>query len=94
MSTRTGGASEYVLRNGINYRADGYAFCDRCGRRPIVNDKCLNCDVRPTEADRELAHEIKQACFSPRQEREPGFRDFRYESFDEETAARILAAKR
>ena len=46
---------EYVLKNGINYRADGYAFCDRCGCNQIVNDRCLKCDVTPTEADQKLA---------------------------------------
>ena len=97
--------SEYITRNGINYRVDvdlgsplgdknGYAFCDRCGRRPIINDKCLYCDVQPTAEDRNLAHELKAQCFNQREERQPGFRDARPESFDEEKAARMLAAMR
>ena len=54
---------EYALKNGINYRADGYAFCDRCGCNQIVNDRCLKCDVTPTEADRKLADEIRSRCY-------------------------------
>lgn len=86
--------NEYTTKNGINYREDGYAFCNRCGRRPIVNDKCLYCDVQPTEEHRRLARDLKTFCFSPRMERQPGFSDARYESFDQDLAARILAAER
>jgi hypothetical protein len=86
--------SEYTTKNGINYRNDGYAFCGRCGRTPIVNDKCMYCDVQPTERDLALAGVLKSYCFNPRRERQPGFSDARYESFDTELAARILTAER
>lgn len=85
---------EYVLKDGINYRADGYAFCDRCGCNQIVNNRCLKCDVTPTEADLAVAAEIKSRCYSRRQEPMRGFFDGRPENFDTERAARILAAVR
>jgi hypothetical protein len=85
---------EYALKNGINYRADGYAFCDRCGCNQIVNDRCLKCDVTPTEAYRKLADEIRSRCYRTSTGRIPGCYDGRPESFDTERAARILAAMR
>ena len=85
---------EYTLKNGINYRGDGFAFCDRCGKVPIVNDKCLYCDVQTTDEDHALAAELKYHCFNSRQEQSPGFCDFRREGFDIEKAARIIAARK
>lgn len=83
-------ADEYTLRGGIQYRADGYAYCDRCGAVPIVNGKCLACDVQPTEADTALADKIGRNCFHPR--RNIGLRAVEYERFDSDMAARIIAA--
>ena len=85
---------EYVLKDGINYRADGYAFCDRCGSNQIVNKRCLKCDVTPTDADLAVAAEIKNRCYSERQEPMWGFFDGRSENFNTERAACILAAMR
>jgi hypothetical protein len=86
--------SGYATRNGINYGQDGYAFCARCGRRPIVDDKCPYCDVEPTEESRQLARALKHWCYSPRRERMTGFFDGRPEHFDEELAARMLSARK
>lgn len=93
MSGNFGASNEYTLsESGILRREDGFAFCGRCGRTPIINDKCLNCDVQPTSNDRGLAETLKRYCYSERQERQPGFVDFRPEKFDIERAAKVIAA--
>jgi hypothetical protein len=86
--------SEYTKRNGINYREDGYAFCDRCGSRPIVNDRCVWCDVEPTDSDTAMAEELKRWCFNPSRAHQPGFCDAKPEYFDTDLAARMLAVRR
>ena len=73
---------EYALKNGINYRVDGYAFCDRCGCNQIVNDRCLKCDVTPTEADRKLADEIRSRCYRTSTGRIPECYDGHPQSFN------------
>jgi len=85
---------EYETRNGINYRkTDDYALCDRCGGRPIVNNKCLICDVdEPTEEIKKLASLIASECFRRSQDRIAGFQDARHESFNITRAAKIIQA--
>lgn len=85
---------EYTLKNGINYRADGFAFCDRCGSTQVVNHLCLKCDVTPTEMDQTIASEIRSRCYSPRQAPMKGVFDGRPEKFDVDRAARVIAAMR
>jgi hypothetical protein len=85
---------EYSMRDGINYRADGHAFCDRCGSVNIVNRLCIHCDVKPIAQDIKTADEIRKHCYRPRQEPMRGFFDGRSEKFDDTLAARVLAAMR
>lgn len=86
--------SEYTTRNGINYREDGYKFCDRCGRVPIINDKCVFCDTPADMADREVAQTVMEHCFTARREPMRGFFDGRPEEFNAMLAARIIAILR
>ena len=85
-------ADEYTLKYGINYRADGFAFCDRCGKTQIVNRLCIHCDVTPTKDDALAANEIRKYCYSPRMEAQRGLSDGRLEKFDAPLAARVIAA--
>ena len=89
-----GSDPDYITRNGINYRKDGYAFCDRCGSGAVVNRLCLKCDVKPTEEDVKVAEKIKYLCYWPRMEPMKGFFDGRPEKFDTERAAQVIAAMR
>lgn len=84
----------YEIRNGVAYRDDGHRFCDRCGSSVIVADRCVRCDVTPTDADRALAAEIMGHCYRERQAAQPGLSDGRPEHFNSELAARIIAAAR
>jgi hypothetical protein len=51
---------EYILLNGINYRkTDNFSYCDRCGRVPIINNRCIYCDVIPSREDFVLAKKLE-----------------------------------
>ena len=87
--------ADYETVMGINYYNDGtFAFCDRCGKSPIINHKCLYCDVRLTDHDIELARELTRYCFHPRQGAIPGSFNGRPEKFDMDMAARIIAVRK
>ena len=73
---------EYTLKDGINYRADGYGFCNRCGQSQIANRLCLHCDVKPTSDDMKTADDIRKHCIDSRL------------GFSPVLAARIIAATR
>lgn len=92
---------QYEVRNGIAYRkpryegdADAlYAYCDRCGSRPIVNNKCLSCDVpEPTEQAKRLAKVVEHFCFHRNTRGAFSPYSGHYESFETDLAAKIIAA--
>ena len=54
---------DFNIQDGIAYsKLDTYAHCDRCGFRPVVNRKCISCDVTPGEASQRLADLLRRFC--------------------------------
>lgn len=80
---------DYDVRNGIAYRnGDSYAHCERCGFRPVVNHKCLRCDVvAPGTGSRRLADLLGRFCL-----REHRHGSSTWQSFDAALAAQIIEA--
>jgi hypothetical protein len=56
-------SDDYNIRGGIAYsKGDTYAHCDRCGFRPVVNHKCLKCDLIVSGGAVRLAGLIERFC--------------------------------
>jgi len=92
---------EYDIRNGIAYRKGRYdgdsdtlfAYCDRCGRSPIINNKCLKCDVpEPGTKARKLAKVIEWFCFHRSTRGAFGEHSGHFESFESNLAEKIIQA--
>jgi hypothetical protein len=92
---------QYEVRNGIAYRKaryDGdpdalYAYCDRCGSRPIINNKCLKCDVGTPGITAERLARLMARCMH---EIQCGSQfdgsGWSYSKFDTAEAAKIIEA--
>lgn len=91
----------YEIKNGIAYRLpryvgdlDGnYAHCDRCGGRPVVNNKCLKCDVStPTRSAERLADLMKTCVETHHHGSRHDGTGWESTSFNANEAAKIIQA--
>ena len=80
--------SNYKIVNGIQYRLDDtYAFCARCGGRPVINDKCPYCDVVAITLTAQHVAKLMKTCMETHTNRKSGYE---HTTFNLEKASRFI----